>query len=82
VACIGKSKIPHWERGNSGNKEYESMTWRVIDSHDPEGVIPEMEHASYGLKCFKPYDYKKSEVMYAYYFCSSYLKIGNAKYQS
>jgi hypothetical protein len=39
-----------------------SMTWKVIGSHEPPDVIPEMEHRDYGLKGFKLEHFKKSEV--------------------
>jgi hypothetical protein len=44
-----------------------SMTWKVIGSHEPSDVIPEMEHHDYGLKGFKLEPFKKSE-LYASFF--------------
>ncbi len=40
-----------------------SITWKVISSHEPFSVIPDMEHSEYGMKRFRCENYKKSEIM-------------------
>lgn len=47
-----------------------SMTWTVIESHEPKGVILEVEDTSYGVKGFNASEFKKSEVI-----CLLFLKL-------
>ena len=78
---MGKVKSLTGQQVRVGTRNNKAMAWMVIDSHDPEVLIPEVEHMSYGIKGFKPSDYKKSEVV-GLFFCSSCLKIRNTKYRS
>ncbi len=46
------------------------MKWKVISSHEPSDVIPEMEVKEYGLKGFRCENYRKSEIL-----CVTFLRL-------